>query len=230
MKNFKRVLLTLVAALLVFAMCFAMVGCDKDEDKDDKDDDSKTSVSDKKETDKDEEKETKAEKADDEDDDIDFSVNPSSGNGKATAEELADAVITAMFENCDGQELVDLLYDGFVDYIEDNSDQREEDLVDTLQLAIDSYAEVVDEYGDTVEIDWEVESVTDLDDAAFETTKTGYSNADIDIESVKMVEVVITISASTNSSISQDITFNVPAVEIDGEWYLDAANMDKFVG
>lgn len=42
MKNFKRVLLTLVAALLVFAMCFAMVGCGKDSDKD-KDDKSGSS-------------------------------------------------------------------------------------------------------------------------------------------------------------------------------------------
>ena len=209
MKNFKRVLLTLVAALLVFAMCFAMVGCGKDDDKKDDKDDSKTSVSDKKETD---------DSKDEDDDEKEIAIK------KDGPEEIADKAMKAMWEDQDAQAFVDLMNDDLIAAAEEEG-MSEQDMVDSFQTILDTLDDSF-AAADAVDITWEIGDVNDVDD--LDRIQEEYKdNVDLDVEDAKVVDITVVISAEVDGkTASQEQEIQLPVVLIDGEWSIDMANMD----
>ena len=199
--NMKKVLLTLIAALLAFVMCFAFVGCSKDSDDDkDEDKDNKTSVSDK--ADKDEDKDTE-DKEDEEDEEDDKKPADDDDEALAVAEHYAEAYLI----DYDAEEAFENVLDEAFEAMGYTRDEFVADFQETLDYLAEN--EIEYEYTIIHVVD------SDLDDIA-----GTYESFDLEVEDCVIYEVEASIIGMEESQ----ETYEISVVLIDGEWYLDPFN------
>lgn len=230
--DFKRLLIAMIAVLMVFAMCFAMTGCDKDDDKDDKDKDDKTSVSDKKDDDDIDDDDIDIDDDDIDIDDDDIDIDDDDDDKYDDVDDAEDVVVDYLeseFIDFDAEDSIDLMYPDYVDHACENSGITYDQFVETSSSTYKNTYDTLESKFDDWHFEFEVKGERPVANEEIEQAKDYYKeNINVDVQEFKAYDYEAELFYENDGNYDSQITRGIVyVVKIGGEWYYQSEKVNN---